>query len=84
MKPQSYYSPEGDIAYLKVRPSDRVRTEKLAWGLRDYDVETGELTGLEVWEASQVLPSELVESLPRLGRSSVVITREDLAESQPA
>jgi uncharacterized protein YuzE len=85
MKADSYYSPEGDIAYLHVRPSERMRTEELDWGLRDYDVESGELAGLEVWDASKVLPRELVESLPRVaGRSGVVITREDLAKRQPA
>jgi len=83
VKPQSYYSPEGDLAYLRVRPSDRVRTERLEWGLRDYDVQTGELAGLEVWEASRVLPRALIDSLPQLGRSDVAISREDLAKSQP-
>jgi len=85
MEAGSYYSPEGDIVYLHVRSSERVRTEELDWGLRDYDVESGELAGLEVWDASKVLPCELVESLPRLeGRSGVVITREDLAKRQLA
>lgn len=73
MKPASYYSPDGDLAYIVVRPSERVRTEELDWGLRDYDVESGELAGLEVWSASTVLPRELLESLPHRGRSGVAV-----------
>jgi hypothetical protein len=31
---------------------------------------------VELWGASKLLPPELLEALPRLGRSSVVIERE--------
>lgn len=82
MEPGSYYSPEGDIVYLHVRPSGRVRTEELEWGLRDYDLETGELAGLEVWSASAVLPATLLEALPRLEGRSAAFPRQDLAESR--
>ncbi len=84
MKPQSYYSPDGDIAYIRVRPSDHMRTEEQSWGLLDYDVESAELVGIELWSASKVLSDELLGALPRLGRSDVVVTREDLAKHQPA
>ncbi|MDQ3935678.1 MAG: DUF2283 domain-containing protein [Actinomycetota bacterium] len=75
---ESYYTPEGDIAYIRVRsPQGRVRSEEEHWRLRDFD-ETGALLGLEVWSASKVLPPELVEALPRLeGRVTA-------AERQPA
>jgi uncharacterized protein YuzE len=78
VEPESYYAPEGDIAYIRTRqPQGTVRSQEEAWGLRDYD-ETGELVGLEVWGASRLLPPELVEALPRLeGRGAVV-------ERQPA
>ena len=82
MKADSHYSPEGDIAYLHVRTSRRVRTERLEWGLRDYDVETGELVGLEIWDASNALPREVVEALPRLEGAGAVVEGEDLAKSQ--
>jgi uncharacterized protein YuzE len=42
--------------------------------LCDYDVESGELAGLEIWDASKVLLHELVESLPRIEGSGVVIS----------
>lgn len=79
MESESYYTSDGDIAYFRVRsPHGSVRSEEEPWGLREYDAETGELVGLEVWSASTVLPQELVAALPRLdGRSSV-------AEGQPA
>jgi hypothetical protein len=55
-----------------------VRSEEQPWGLRDYDEQTGDLVGLEVWSASKVLPEELVASLPRMeGRGTSI-------EHQPA
>lgn len=84
MKPASYYSPDGDLVYISVRPSDHVRTEEHEWGLLDYDTGSGALTGIEIWEASKKLPDELVEALPHLGRSNVAVTREELAGHQPA
>lgn len=84
MEPESYYSPEGDIAYIRVRPQrgGRIRSEEQPWGLRDYDRETGELVGLEIWDASATLPGDVIEALPRLEGSGVVITRDDLAKQQ--
>jgi hypothetical protein len=41
-------------------------------GLRDHDAQTGDLVGLGVWSASNVLPEDLVAALPLLegrGRS---------------
>ncbi len=49
-------------------------------GLRKYDEETGELVALELWNAAEALPRELLDALPRLeGRSEIVVTREELA-----
>lgn len=84
MKPDSYYSPDGDLVVIHVRPSDRTRTEEHDWGLLDYDAQTGELANIEIWRASSVLPSAVVEAMPRLGRSDHVLTRDDLAKPQPA
>lgn len=73
MEPESYYTIDGDIAYIRVRsPRGPVRSEEQPWGLRDYDQKSGDLIGLEVWSASKVLPETLVAALPRLdgrGRS---------------
>jgi uncharacterized protein YuzE len=71
MKPESYYTPEGNIAYVRVRfAHGPVRSVEPPWGLQDYDEETGDLVGLEVWSASKMLPAEIVAALPCLaGRS---------------
>ena len=77
MESESYYASDGDIAYIRVRPpGGRVRSEEEAWGLRDYDEETGELVGLEMWSASKVLPADLVDALPRLDGRGAVIERQ--------
>ncbi len=85
VKPSSYYSSDGDIAYISVRSArGPVRTERDEWRLLDYDRETGELVGIEVWKASTVLPTELVEALPRLDGRRTVLDRSELAKPQPA
>jgi uncharacterized protein YuzE len=78
METESYYTSDGDIAYIRVRsPKGRVTSEEEKWGLRDFD-ETGALVGVEVWSASRVLPRELIDALPRLeGRGTAI-------EGQPA
>lgn len=66
MKPDSYYTSEGDIAYIRVRAArGQVRSEEKPWGLLDFD-ETGELVGIEIWNASNLLSPEIVGALPRL------------------
>ena len=82
MKPRSYYSPDGDLAVIHVRAGEHVRTEEQPWGLLDFDTETDELASVEVWNASKVLPRELLDALPRLSRADVVIEREYLAKQQ--
>ena len=48
MKPDSYYTPDGDIAYLRVRdPEGAVSSRKESWAFRDFD-ERGELVGIEI------------------------------------
>lgn len=63
MEAESYYTglADGDVAYIAVRgPHGAVRFEEEPWGLRDYDRETGELVGLEVWSASKALPADVL------------------------
>jgi uncharacterized protein YuzE len=77
MESESYYTIDGDIAYIRVRsPHGPVRSEEQPWGLRDYDEQTGDLVGLEVWSASKVLPAELVAALPRLEGRGTSIERQ--------
>lgn len=76
MESESYYTSDGDIAYIRVRsPRGRVTSEEEQWGLRDFD-EKGALVGLEVWSASKVLPRELIDALPRLEGRGTVIERQ--------
>jgi len=85
MEPSSYYSSDGDIAYIGVRPQHgRVRSERDERGLRDYDAETGELIGVELWDASTMLPAELIEVLPRLDGRRTVLDRSEGVQKQPA
>lgn len=79
MESESDYTTDGDIAYIRVRsPHGPVRSEEQEWGLRDYDEQTGDLVGLEVWSAAKVLPPELVDALPHLDGHDTSI------EHQPA
>lgn len=76
MKPDSYYAPDGDIAYLRVRdPQGEVSSREEKWGLRDFDAR-GELVGIEVWAASRRLPIEVVEALPRLEGTGLEVERQ--------
>jgi len=63
----SYYAPDGDIAYIRVRtPTGTVRSQEEPWGVRDYDRGSGQLVGIEVWAATKVLPRPFIDALPRL------------------
>jgi len=76
MESESYYTSDGDIAYIRVRSArGRVTSEEEQWGLRDFD-DKGTLVGLEVWSASKVLPRELIDALPRLEGRSTAIERQ--------
>jgi uncharacterized protein YuzE len=76
VKPDSYYTPEGDIAYLRVRdPEGEVSSREEPWGLRDFD-ERGELVGIEIWGASKRLPRELLDALPRLEGHGLSVERQ--------
>jgi len=37
-----------------------------------------------IWQASKVLPGEMLDALPHLGRSDKILTRQDLTRRQPA
>ena len=71
---------DGDVAFIFVRPPrGEVHSKEEPWGLRDFD-ETGELVGIELWGASKRLRPELIDALPRLNGTRVVIERR----TQPA
>jgi uncharacterized protein YuzE len=56
------YDPEVDIAMICVEKG-RAVSEEHAWGLIDRDRDTGRLMGFEIWNASSVLPREMIDAL---------------------
>jgi hypothetical protein len=50
---------------------DRIR-KKHPWGLIDRDRETGKLMGFEIWNASSVLPREMIDALRSSSKPSGV------------
>ncbi|HVX31654.1 MAG TPA: DUF2283 domain-containing protein [Solirubrobacterales bacterium] len=64
----AYWERDTDIAWIPTGPEGFVESEKTAWGIVDYDKETGAVTGLEILDASKFLPAELLERLPEPGR----------------
>jgi uncharacterized protein YuzE len=64
----AYWDRECDIAWIPTAPTESVVCEETGWGLVDHDRKTGEVTGLEIWDASKVFPAELLERFPRPGR----------------
>jgi uncharacterized protein YuzE len=66
----AYYDREADIAWIPTADTERVVSEETNWGLVDHDERTGKVTALEVWNASKVLPLEMLERLPSPGRAA--------------
>lgn len=64
MKPANIlsYDPEADIAMICVEEG-HAASEEHPWGLIDRDRDTGRLMGFEIWNASTILPAELIEAL---------------------
>lgn len=65
----AHYDREVDIAELSFESGTAV-SEEHDWGLIDRDPDDGHLMGFVIWEASQRLPSELVNALPAPSRST--------------
>ncbi len=60
------YDAKADIAWLRFEDHDPavVVSEETDFGLRELDLIDHHLVGLEYWQASQRLPSELLGMLP--------------------
>jgi uncharacterized protein YuzE len=73
-----HYDREADIAWLRFEGwgKDRVRTEETDHGLIERDRASGQVLGLEFWDASKRLPAELLEALPAPPAREVVIERQ--------
>jgi uncharacterized protein YuzE len=62
-----HYDPEVDIAMLSFEKG-RAISQKHSWGLIDRDPDDGHLMGFEIWEASTILPAEMIAALPLAGK----------------
>ncbi len=66
MRIDGHYDAEADIAWVRFEgydPSTAV-AEETDSGLRELDLSTGEIVGLEFWEASSRLPADFLHMLP--------------------
>jgi uncharacterized protein YuzE len=57
-----HYDSEVDIALISIEKG-RAISEEYPWGLIDRHPDTGQLMGFEIWEASTVLPAEMIDAL---------------------
>jgi uncharacterized protein YuzE len=66
MKIDGHYDPDADIAWLRFEGYDpaTVVAEEIETGLREIDPDSGRVVGLEFWQASRTLPSDLLAMLP--------------------
>lgn len=63
-----HYDPEVDIALISIEDG-RAIGERHTWGLIERHPDNGRLMGFEIWEASKMLPPELIAALPPAGSS---------------
>lgn len=81
----SHYARVEDIASLELEGYDgrRVYGEDHEWGLLLRDRETDRLLAVELWRASDHLPSELLEALPEPEGGEIVVEGRS-ASAQPS
>ncbi len=83
----NHYDHDTDIVWLLLegRDADHVRVEDYPWGLIERDCFSGQVVGIEMWNASNHLPTELLNALPQPNADrTIVVERPDLARRQPA
>lgn len=66
MRIEGHYDAEADIAWVRFEGYDPATAvgEETASGLRELDPATGEVVGLEFWQASTRLPADFLRMLP--------------------
>jgi uncharacterized protein YuzE len=66
MRIDGHYDSEADIAWVRFEnyDSSTVVAEETDTGLRELDPQTGEVVGLEFWQASRELPADFLRMLP--------------------
>jgi uncharacterized protein YuzE len=66
MRIDGHYDAEADIAWVRFENYDPTTAiaEETETGLRELDPGTGEIVGLELWQASRRLPPDFLRMLP--------------------
>jgi uncharacterized protein YuzE len=66
MRIEGHYDADADIAWVRFEGYDAKTAvgEESDSGLRELDPATGEIVGLEFWQASRRLPAEFLRMLP--------------------
>jgi uncharacterized protein YuzE len=66
MRIDGHYDADADIAWVRFEGYDpsTVVAEESDVGLRELDPATGQVVGLEFWEASGKLPADFLHMLP--------------------
>jgi uncharacterized protein YuzE len=60
----AYYDREADILWIPLGAADSVFNERADWGLVDLDKATRSVVGVEIWNAAERLPADLLEKFP--------------------
>jgi len=73
-----HYDKDADIAWVRLQGWDKnlVRVERTGTGLIERHRTTGQVLGLEFWEASERLPAELLDALPSPPVRGVAVERQ--------
>ncbi len=66
MRIEGHYDPNADIAWLRLEGYEPIQvvTEEVEFGLKEVDLATGRVVGLEYWHASGKLPRDFLSMLP--------------------
>jgi uncharacterized protein YuzE len=66
MRIDGHYDTDADIAWVRFENYDPTTAvaEETETGLRELDPGTGEIVGLEFWQASRRLPPDFLRMLP--------------------
>ncbi|QDA31425.1 DUF2283 domain-containing protein [Thermococcus indicus] len=61
------YDPSGDILYIEISPGEATETVELDHDLLvDYD-KNGNIVGIEIWRAREILLGEMFKRIKELG-----------------
>ncbi len=80
---KGHYDRQADVVWLHSEDYDprKVVGEETEVGLRELDPVTGAVVGLEVWQASRALPTDLLGLFPSPERAATRRLRASLRQS---